>query len=61
MINWDQVVSEAGLHNVEDFYLGNLSGKKLSRLSPTVNRVIRKLGVENVRRRARYALYRRLF
>lgn len=59
MINWSQIEFEAGLTNVENFYEGNLSGRDLSRLSPTASKVIRNIGVEKVRQRARYAIYRR--
>jgi hypothetical protein len=59
MINWDRIVSEVGLENLENFCNGGLSGKCFAKLSTAAARSIRNFGVENVRQRARHALYRR--
>lgn len=65
VVNWNAVVSEAGLDAVELFASGQLSGRQLTDLvaySPAageVRKLLRSRGVQQARTLARKALARR--
>lgn len=59
MINWSEIVEEVGQERLRSFCEGNLTRREFEQSGANARRVIRSLGVDEVRTRARKALSRR--
>jgi len=57
--NWSEILDEAGVENVRLFVARQMTARQFESLSSTGRKLIRELGTEAVRTRARQALTRR--
>ena len=57
--NWSEILEEVGLENVRRFAIREMTARNFESLSTTTRKLVRELGAEEVRNRARQALSRR--
>lgn len=59
MINWSEIVNEVGPERLRDFCEGNITRREFESVGTNARRLVRTLGVNEARTRARKALARR--
>ena len=57
--NWSEILEEVGVENVRRFAIREMTARNFESLSTTTRKLVRELGAEEVRNRARQALSRR--